>query len=637
MNIIYQLLQQEVAKLLNAAYQSDFQPQDITITETPKHFSGDCTVVIFPLAKKLQRNPNDIALLLQTQLQEVRRPELAFAAATLEKGFLNLTLTTNCLLHHFGQVSAHIAEYGTDSLAAEDRKKVVLEYCGPNTNKPLHLGHLRNMMVGWSVAELLKTVGHEVVKVNILNDRGIAICKSMVAWLKSGNGITPAVSGIKGDHFVGDFYVAFDKMIAEEYGSWQQSEAAQQAFSMWLKGKNGEKAKKELETDDSDKLRAYFFKEFKNDYFNQHSTLGAAAKDMLLRWEENDPETRRLWQTMNDWVLEGFQVTYNRLGIDFQEEYKESEYYLRGKELVMEALSEDTVYQKPDGSIWVDLTDLGLDHKILLRSDGTSVYLTQDLGVAEARYEKYHMDSSIYTVADEQNYHFQALKKTLQKMNKPYGDGIFHLAYGMVDLPSGRMKSREGTVVDADDLVDEVVDKVRQAAEEADKTLVLNEQEAIATYETLGVSAIKFFLLLVEPKKRMIFNPEESVNIHGTSAAFVQYSYARTRAVLRKYGKPVPTVLQYPHDFEPSERELLLQFLQYPSVVADAAAHYNPSLLAQYVYHLAKNYNRFFAECSILNNADERSTEFRVQLSAICGALLQKGLHLLGIQTVERM
>ncbi|MCB0515371.1 MAG: arginine--tRNA ligase [Chitinophagales bacterium] len=595
-------------------------PEKITLNPTPKEFEGDFSIVVFAFVRDIRRAPEQIAQAIGEYLQE-NLPELA--RFNVQKGFLNLYLKDN----FWSETLLQRPQKEDFFLSESQLRKIVLEYCGPNTNKPMHLGHLRTMMIGYAMANILAAVGNKVHKVNILNDRGIAICKSMLAWKKTAYGATPQSTGIKGDHFIGIYYVKFDTLLQAEYAKWQHTPTAIKIYHNYMEEGN----------DKTDKLdKTAFFKQYKNEYFNHHSALGAEARTMLQLWEAGDADTVALWKMMNDWVYEGFNETYAKMGIDFEKEYKESDYYERGKEMVREGLKEGFFYQKPDTSIWVDLNENNLGEKVLLRSDGTSMYVTQDMAVIEARYEDYHMNQSIYVVADEQNYHFQVLQKVLEKMGKPYAEGIFHLAYGMVNLPSGKMKSREGTTVDADDLVNEVIDKTRAAAELAEKSVGLSETESANLYEKLGVGAIKYYILHVNPKKTMLFNPEDSININGHSAVFIQYAHVRTRAILRKYNKPLPTSFDITQ-LENIERELIISISQFPAVVKEAAQQYDPSLIANYAYHLAKNFNRFFHELPILNNDDAAITDFRVYLSASVGDTLAQALHLLGIEAVDKM
>ncbi len=625
---IEQLLREKTTQAVKEIFEVEFPSDKIIINETRKEFDGELTVVVFPVVKAAKKKPeevgNAIGEYLKTHIESIQDFNVI-------KGFLNLSFSDEFWIQQFSEITQK-ENYG---FQPDNGKTVVLEYCGPNTNKPLHLGHIRNMVLGYSVANLLKATGHKVHKVNILNDRGIAICKSMMAWQKFGEGKTPDSTHTKGDHFVGSYYVQYNQALEKEYQEWQQTTIAQTEFNKWLNSNTAEKLKEDGKDDAA--LQKYFFKYFSNNYFNEFSELGKETKEMLQKWEAGDTDVRTLWEQMNGWVYDGFNQTYKRLGIDFEDEYKESEYYEAGKVMVEEGLKEDIFYQKDDGSIWSNLEEHKLDRKLLLRKDGTSVYLTQDLAVAQARYDKYKMDISIYTVGDEQNYHFKALKAVLSQLGKVYADGVYHLSYGMIDLPGGaKMKSREGTVVDADDLIEEVVDKAKTATLESGKIDDFSTEQAQELFEMLGVGAIRFFILSIDPKKRMTFDPAQSVELQGFTGPYIQYGYARIQSILRKYGKTPSTSINV-HKLEAEEKDLIIQVSNFEKVVQEAAQHYEPSIVAQYVYNLAKTYNKFYAEYPILNNEDEGLNDFRTLLSKNVGEVLQKGLGLLGIQTPERM
>ncbi len=624
---IEELLKSNTAQIVKDLYETDFDQSKIIINETRKEFEGDLTVVVFPFSKIAKKKPEDTGIEIGEKLVE----KLDFISSfNVVKGFLNLGFTDDYWLKRL----AVISQDKSFGFSNSNGKKVVLEYCGPNTNKPIHLGHIRNMTLGFSVAEILKANGYEVHKVNILNDRGIAICKSMLAWQKFGQGETPETNNTKGDHLVGKYYVKFDQELGKEFENWQNSAEANSEYSKWLEEKDGKKSKEEGK--EQSELKKQFHKSFKNTYFNQYSALGAEASEMLLKWENDDPEVRQLWKKMNSWVYDGFQQTFDRLGIDFEEHYKESDFYKEGKNMVEAGLGEEKFYRKEDGSIWADLEEYKLDQKILVRNDGTSLYLTQDIAVAQARYNKYKMDLSIYTVGDEQNYHFKALKAVLQKLDKAYADGIHHLSYGMIDLPSGKMKSREGTVVDADFLIDEVVEKARLATMELGKIEDFSSEQAQELFEKIGIGALRFYILNVNPQKRMLFDPEKSVELNGATAVFIQYAYARIQSVLRKYNQDVPTEIKV-NKMEPIERELIIALSGFETTVQAAGKDFDPSLIAQYTYNLAKLFNKFWNQCQILNAEDENVKEFRILLSNSCGNILEKGLNLLGIDTTERM
>jgi arginyl-tRNA synthetase len=509
-------------------------------------------------------------------------------------------------------------DFGTGSPKDE---RVVVEFSSPNTNKPLHLGHVRNILLGWATSQLLEKTGYDVKRVQIINDRGIAICKSMVAWQRFGKGATPATTGTKPDHFVGDYYVRFEQAFQEEYRQWQQSGEAREVLA--AAGK-------------SDYPESYW-KSFKNTYFNTHSELGAAAKDMLLKWESGDPAVTALWSKMNAWVYEGFDETYRRLGVSFDKLYYESQTYLLGKDMVESGLQKGVFYYKEDGSVFVDLTDAKLDEKAILRSDGTSLYITQDLGTARLRYDDFGARRMVYTVADEQNYHFQVLFEILKRLDEPYAGGLYHLSYGMVDLPSGRMKSREGTVVDADDLMDEVIQEAYQSSLEREATSELTEDERREIIRQIGMAALKFQIIKVGPQKRMTFDPKESVDLQGQTGPYVQNAYVRTRAVWRKAGERDLSRAGEYTTLEPAERDLVSQLYQYPTLLEDAAETYDPSLVAMYCYDLAKQLHKFWHDVSILHAESEAAVAFRLQLCRAVGNVLRSGMDILGVEMPERM
>jgi arginyl-tRNA synthetase len=584
-------IQSAVSAQINQLYQLDIQPSAITVNETKPEFEGDYTVVLFALVKSLKKQPEALGKELGEQL--VANNRHLFSGFNVIKGFLNLTVQDNWWLQFLKQ------EYRNQDYGRHTRngKRVMVEYASPNTNKPLHLGHLRNIFLGWSVAEIYRANGYEVVKTCIANDRGIHICKSMIAWKLFANGATPQSTGIKGDHLVGDYYVQFG------------AEHKKQVAELMEKGMSKEEAEKE-------------------------APIMKAAQQMLVDWEAGKPDVVELWRTMNSWVYSGFDVTYKRIGADFDKVYYESDTYLLGKDLVEEGLRKKVFFQKDDGSVWIDLTADGLDEKLVRRKDGTAVYITQDIGLAEQKQKEFNSDISIYVVGDEQNYHFKVLKLICQKLGLPSADGIFHLSYGMVELPSGRMKTREGTVVDADDIVDEMVQVAANATEELGKVKDFSEDELKVLYDTLGLGALKFFLLRVDPKKRMIFNPEESIELHGFTATFVQYPYARIRAVLRK---ETPQGNEVGTDLLPLEKQQLLLLEKYPDIIKQAGEEMNPSVIAGYVFALAKAYNSFYTELSVLNAETPAKKELRLQLSQMTGNVIQSGMALLGIKVSERM
>lgn len=591
MNIEQEIRNTTVAGL-QELYNIAFEGNKLTVNITPPEFSGDFSVVTFPIAKSAKKSPDTVANELGNYVVQNLPAVESFGVI---KGFLNLTISKNYWID-FLKENYTKQEFGKHAASG---KKVALEYCGPNTNKPLHLGHIRNMLLGYSLSNVLKFNGHDVTRVNIYNDRGIAICKSMVAWMRSGKNETPETSNTKGDHLIGKYYVEFDKILKKE------------VEELVAKGMEKEKAERE----------APVFKE---------------AQELLLKWEAGDKATLDLWKQMNGWVYAGFEQTFRKIGVSFEKNYYESETYLLGKNLVLEGLEKGFFFKKEDGSIWVNLEDKGLDQKVLLRSDGTSVYLTQDLGTAQLRYDDFKMDQSIYVVANEQNYHFQVLKLTLEKLGKPYARGIYHLSYGMVDLPSGKMKSREGTVVDADDLLDEMFATAEKHTRELGKIAEFSEADAQELFRKIGLGALKYFILKVDPKKRMLFDPNESIDFHGNTGPFIQYSFARINSVLRK---AAATTLTLSEGYVPNEeeRKLLIALHQFPATVKEAGATYSPSLIANYVYSVAKSFNKFYTDYSILNAENEQAKQFRLALSQLTANVLKSSLWLLGIEAPERM
>lgn len=589
---IEQNIRNTTVAALQKLYGITFEGDKLTVNITPPEFSGDFSVVTFPIAKAAKKSPDAIANELGNYVVANLPVVESFGVI---KGFLNLTISKNYWID-FLKENHTKAEFGKHAASG---KKVALEYCGPNTNKPLHLGHIRNMLLGYSLSNVLKFNGHDVTRVNIYNDRGIAICKSMVAWMRSGNEETPESSGTKGDHLVGKYYVEFDKILKRE------------VEELVAKGMEKEKAERE----------APVFK---------------AAQELLLKWEAGDKATLDLWKQMNGWVYAGFEETFNKIGVAFEKNYYESETYLLGKNLVLEGLEKGMFFKKDDGSIWVNLEDKGLDQKVLLRSDGTSVYLTQDLGTAQLRYDDFKMDQSIYVVANEQDYHFQVLKLTLEKLSKPYASGIYQLSYGMVDLPSGKMKSREGTVVDADDLLDEMFTTAEKHTRELGKITEFSDADAQELFRKIGLGALKYFILKVDPKKRMLFDPNESIDFHGNTGPFIQYSFARINSVLRK---AAVTSFAISGEYVPNdeERKLLITLHQFPVIVKEAGATYSPSLIANYAYSVAKSFNKFYTDYSILNAENEQAKQFRLALSQLTANVLQSSLWLLGIDAPERM
>ncbi|MCC7523908.1 MAG: arginine--tRNA ligase [Chitinophagaceae bacterium] len=587
-------IQTAVITALEQLYNQSFSAKDFQINQTKPEFEGDYTVVLFTLLKPLRLSPDVLGNALGNHLTQTQ-PSF-FCGFNVIKGFLNLTVADEywgTLLNNNYQNKG----YGRKSNRG---KTIVVEYASPNTNKPLHLGHLRNIFLGWSISEILKADGYDVVKACIANDRGIHICKSMVAWQKFGHGATPESTGMKGDHFVGDYYVLFGKAHKEEI---QELTAG---------GMSEEEAEKE-------------------------APIMKAAQQMLVDWEAGKPEVIALWKKMNSWVYAGFDVTYKRIGSDFDKMYYESDTYILGKKLVEEGLQKGVFYKKDDNSVWVDLTGDGLDEKIVQRKDGTAVYITQDIGLAVEKYEAYHYNQSIYVVGDEQNYHFKVLQLICQKLGLPSSDGIYHLSYGMVELPSGRMKTREGTVVDADDIMDEMIKVAAQKTEELGKVKDFTANELDKLYNTIGLGALKFFILRVDPKKRMIFNPEESIDFHGFTASFVQFSHARASAILRNEQPNHHWSLQYNEPLLSLEKDLIILLEQYPAIIQQAAAEHNPAVIVNFSYDLAKTFNSFVTEHRVLKAETENKKQVRLRICEMTANVIASGLALAGIEAPERM
>ncbi len=611
---LFDKIKTEIVNVTHRSYGTSIDPGLLTVSPTRKDFEGDMTVVIFPLVKLLRKKPQDIGAIIGDHLVS-KMPEIDHF--NVVQGFVNLSLTSDYWLSFLEKSLAH-DEYGK---LARNGEKVMIEYSSPNTNKPLHLGHIRNILLGSSCANIMHAAGFEVVKVQVINDRGIAICKSMLAWLKYGGGETPASTGEKGDHLVGKYYVRFEKEFRDEYQEWQQSPKAQEVF---------ESRKKE------DQSRDQFFAAYKNEYFNRYSELGNEAREMLQKWEDGDADTIELWSQMNGWVYAGFDQTYERLGVDFDHLYYESETWKLGKSEVLQGLDKNLFFQKDDGSVWVDLSHEDKDEKILLRSDGTSVYITQDIGTAMQRYRDYGIDRMVYVVADEQNYHFQVLFEILNMLDEPYAEGLFHLSYGMVDLPSGKMKSREGTVVDADDLIDDVISEARQVAMEKGDLEDLDESARDEVFFRIGMGALKFFILKVNPGKRMTFDPEASVDMQGQTGPYVQNAYVRIQSVLRKAGS-ISADFRSCQSFGDTEKHLLTQIFMYPEIVKRSANEYDPSVIANFCYDLAKSYHRFYHDVPILTAESDAARNFRLSLSSMVGTVLENGMNLLGIEMPQRM
>lgn len=595
---IEQQIQTSVAEAIQNLYREPVAATSIQVTVTRKDQAGDYTVVVFPLLKVSKKNPeqtgNDLGNYLIEKLPLI-------ASFEVIKGFLNLTLAQSYWATQLNRAAAD-ESYGFTK-ATETSPMVMIEYSSPNTNKPLHLGHIRNNLLGFSLSRLVEANGNKVVKTNIVNDRGIHICKSMLAWKKWGEGVTPESSGIKGDHLVGDFYVRFDK----EYKAEQ----------------------KQLMADGMTKEEAELA-----------SPLMAEAREMLLLWEAGDQEVTSIWRMMNQWVYAGFDVTYKALGVDFDKIYYESETYSTGKEQVLEGLQKSVFYQRDDQSIWVDLTNDGLDEKLLLRSDGTSVYMTQDIGTAKMRFNDFPIDKMVYVVGNEQNYHFQVLSLVLDKLGFEWGKELVHFSYGMVELPEGKMKSREGTVVDADDLVADMINTAREMSRELGKLEGYSEEEAEEVYKTIALGALKYFMLKVDPKKNMTFNPKESIDFNGNTGPFIQYTYARIRSIMRKAADSqvmIPDQIPLTAKLEYKEVQLLRMVEQFPTVVKEAGEAYSPAIIANFIYDLAKEYNQFYHELPIMFEEDVDKRAIRLLISRVTGSIIKNGMWILGINVPERM
>ena len=587
------ILAQATADAVKALYGAEVAAESIVPSTTKKEFEGNLTIVVFPFLKASHKRPEDTA-------QEIGEYLVANCEAVEKfnviKGFLNITIKPSFWTSVLQSVEA-TENFGFKPVT-DDSRLVMIEYSSPNTNKPLHLGHVRNNLLGFSLAKIMEANGNKVVKTNIVNDRGIHICKSMLAWLKWGNGITPEKAGKKGDHLIGDFYVAFDKHYKEEL---------QQLM-------DGGMTKEEAEA---------------------NSTLMKEARTMLKKWEDGDEEVRSLWRTMNEWVYAGFDETYARMGVSFDKIYYESNTYLEGKEKVLEGLEKGIFYRKDDNSVWADLTADGLDQKLLLRTDGTSVYMTQDIGTAKLRFQDYPIDQMIYVVGNEQNYHFQVLSLLLDKLGFSWGKDLIHFSYGMVELPNGKMKSREGTVVDADELMDEMIATARKMSEGRLKGVP--EEEMDDVYRIIGLGALKYFILKVDPRKNMLFNPQESIDFNGNTGPFVQYTYARIRSVLRKSDEADAATDITAYEPNEKEIEIIQRIADFPSVVSEAGRTYSPALIANYVFELAKGYNQFYHDYSILKEENGVARAFRLHLSRTVADIIRRDFSLLGVEVPERM
>ncbi|MCD4745535.1 MAG: arginine--tRNA ligase [Bacteroidales bacterium] len=596
--MIEKILVDKTIKAVSKLYSKNISSEFITVEKTNKDFEGDFTIVVFPLLKFSKKSPEETAKeignYIKSDVKEIQNFNVI-------KGFLNFVINDKFWLDFFKNNISN-EHYGFKK--PKKTKPVIVEYSSPNTNKPLHLGHIRNNLLGYSLSEILKANGKNVIKINLINDRGIHICKSMLAWLKWGDGETPESTGIKGDHLLGKYYILFDKKNKEEIRD------------LVLKGSTEDEAEK-------------------------NTSLMIEAQEMLRKWENADEEILDLWKLMNSWALKGFDKTYKRLGIDFDKINYESKTYLQGKALVKKGVENGCLLQKEDGSVWADLTEEGLDEKLLLRKDGTSVYITQDLGTAYRRYNEFYPEKIIYVVGNEQIYHFNVLKLVLKKLEEDWADKIMHLYYGMVELPHGRMKSREGTVVDADDLMDEMYETAKKTTEELGKIDSFPKEEADKLYHIVSMAALKYFILKVDPKKNMLFNPEESIDFNGNTGTFIQYTYARIQSIIRKAGKEYVnnSINGFPENFTllKKEKEILKLLYEFPGVVEQAGENYSPAIIANYVYELVKEYNQFYQEIPILKNVDKEISDFRVALSEFTGNIIKKSMNLLGIEVPDRM
>ena len=596
--VIEQQITGAVIAGIKALYGADVTATQIQLQKTKREFKGHLTLVVFPFLRISKKSPEATG---QEIGEYLLQNEPAIAAYNVIKGFLNLTIASSCWIDLLNDIHQQ-AHYGITP-ATDQSPLIMIEYSSPNTNKPLHLGHVRNNLLGYSLSEILKANGNRVVKTNIVNDRGIHICKSMLAWQKWGNGITPEKAGKKGDHLIGDFYVLFSNKLKEET-------AALEATGL---------SKEEAEA---------------------QSPLMAEAREMLRKWEAGDPEVRSLWEMMNSWVYAGFDETYRIMGVDFDKIYYESQTYLEGKQKVLEGLEKGIFYRREDGSVWANLTGEGLDEKLLLRADGTSVYMTQDIGTAKLRFDDYPINKMIYVVGNEQNYHFQVLSILLDKLGFEFGKGLVHFSYGRVELPEGKMKSREGTVVDADDLMEEMINTAGEISQELGKASEMTDEEAKQIARIVGLGSLKYFILKVDPRKNMTFNPKESIDFNGNTGPFIQYTYARIRSVLRKAaesGIVLPETLPTGYTLSEKEENLIQMLADYASVVREAGSAYSPALIANYTYDLVKEYNQFYHDFSILREEDEALKRFRLVLSANVAKIVKSGMALLGIEVPERM
>ena len=600
---IESIISNSVIEAVKALYGQEVAAKMVQIQKTKQEFEGNLTLVVFPFLKISKKKPEDTAQEIGQYLQDNCS---AVATFNVVKGFLNLVIAQSAWLQLLADIDAD-AKYG-ERKADENSPLVMIEYSSPNTNKPLHLGHVRNNLLGWSLAKIMEANGNKVVKTNIVNDRGIHICKSMLAWLKYGNGETPETSGKKGDHLIGDYYVAFDKHYREE--------VKQLTAKYVAEGMDTEEAEKKAK---------------------EEAPLIKEAHEMLVKWEQNDPEVRALWEKMNNWVYAGFDETYKALGVGFDKIYYESQTYLKGKAKVEEGLAKGLFERHADNSVWADLTNEGLDQKLLLRSDGTSVYMTQDIGTAEMRFKDYPIDKMIYVVGNEQNYHFQVLSILLDRLGFKWGKELVHFSYGMVELPNGKMKSREGTVVDADDLIATMIADAKQTSEELGKFADMTDEERNEIARIVGLGALKYFILKVDARKNMLFNPEESIDFNGNTGPFIQYTYARIRSIMRKAAEMNIPVGEMKAELSQKEIDLIQKMSDYASAVEQAGKDYSPSGIANYCYELTKEFNQFYHDYSILKEEDVQKRAVRLKIAANVAKVISNGMALLGIEVPERM
>ncbi len=629
---IEKIIGASIIEAFKVLYNKEIEDSQIKIEKTKKEFEGDYTFNVFPFLKLSGKSPEitagDLGQFLIKELDSLDNFNVI-------KGFLNLSVKTDWWIQYFNQNIIWNENFGQSNLGLG--KKIMVEYSSPNTNKPLHLGHVRNNLLGFSLSEILKYNSYQVIKSNLINDRGIHICKSMLAWQRFGNNETPENSGIKGDHLVGKYYVEFEKALQNEYNTLAGiinsgdlssiSEADQEKLKSLIKQK--QELPEEKLTKINDDLK---------ELIRNNTPIMKEVKKMLIDWEAGKPEVIELWKTMNSWVYEGFNKTYARLGVSFDQFYYESNTYLLGKEIVEEGLNKGVFFKKEDGSVWIDLTDIGLDQKLVLRRDGTSVYITQDIGTADLKYQQYQIDQSVYVVGNEQDYHFKVLFEIIKRLGRSYSDGLYHLSYGMVDLPSGKMKSREGTVVDADDLMNEMYQTAKSITEELGKTEGFTEEQLHDLYESIGIGALKYYLLKVDPSKRLLFNPAESIDFQGNTGPFIQYTHARIKSLLKNLIQAgFIESIELPEQIEIVEKEVIKELYRFPDAVLEAGKNYSPAVIANYVYELVKVYNRFYQELSINKESDSIKKSFRYLLSVACADVIKKSLNMLGMQAPEKM